>query len=80
MNFFESIPEIKNARQPDDKATIAIRIKISFPGTPRRDSTATAEPVLVFEIKKRARKEKAIVKTFIVPSMNKNSFFPSFEN
>ena len=71
---------MKNARNPERSIIIVIKIKISVSGIPINVFIATDEPVRVFEIRNRARKEKAIARTLIIPKRKRNCFLSIFEN
>ena len=64
---------MKKEKTPDIRITDTIKINMFREGTPISSLIAAAEPVLVFDMRNKARKEKDIVKTLIIPNMKRNS-------
>ena len=79
-NFFDKNFVTKNAQTPETTIITTINTKVLIPGTPTNSFTTAAEPVLVFDIKNKARNEKDIAKMFMAPNINKNSSLFDLEN
>ena len=71
---------IKKERIPEIRITKTINAKIFQLRTPRRLCIAAAEPVLVFDIRNKPRKEKHIAAIETMPSMKRNCSLVDFTN
>ena len=69
---------MKKEISPEIRIVAVIKIKIFNSGTPISCFIAADEPVRVFDIKNKAKKEKHIVKMFIIPSMKRNCLLLDF--